>query len=74
MPFCLSSIYIAALEVLKIMARDPNVADFILCNDGVATVVQAMSQWSRSADVIKTVRRLLLISVGSNRRAVARQF
>jgi hypothetical protein len=46
---------IAALEVLKVMARDPRVADYILHNDGVRAVVKAMSQWSRSAEVIKTV-------------------
>jgi hypothetical protein len=46
---------IAALEVLKVMARDPIVADFILHHDGVRAVVKTMSQWSHSADVIKTV-------------------
>ena len=53
--FVCLALLLPALEVLKVMARDPRVADYILHNDGVRAVVKAMSQWSRSAEVIKTV-------------------
>jgi hypothetical protein len=47
------------MDVLKIFARDTDVAERVAAASGVEAIVKAMKKWPKSTSVMKTVRALL---------------
>ncbi len=47
------------MDVLKIFARDTEVAERVAAASGVEAIVKAMKKWPKSNSVMKTVRALM---------------